>query len=81
MHLPSQVPVAVMVSWLIFKNPIPALKAIGCAVTLSGCTFYGYVRHKLSKQSGTSQAPRTPLNRLEMLPLVNDKVDGNYNSS
>lgn len=67
-----QVAVAVMVSWLIFRNPIPALNAIGCAVTLLGCTFYGYVRHKLAQQPGT---PQTPLNRPEMLPLVNDKVD------
>eukprot|EP00268_Persea_americana_P042310 TRINITY_DN42359_c2_g1_i1.p1 TRINITY_DN42359_c2_g1~~TRINITY_DN42359_c2_g1_i1.p1 ORF type:complete len:337 (+),score=22.16 TRINITY_DN42359_c2_g1_i1:281-1291(+) len=67
-----KVAVAVMVSWLIFRNPIPALNAIGCAVTLLGCTFYGYVRHKLAQQPGT---PRTPLNRPEMLPLVNDKVD------
>ncbi|WOL03571.1 hypothetical protein Cni_G12291 [Canna indica] len=62
-----KVAVAVLVSWFIFKNPIAALNAVGCAVTLSGCTFYGYVRHKLSQQPGT---PRTPRNQLELLPLV-----------
>lgn len=72
-----QVAVAVMVSWLIFKNPIPALNAVGCGVTLLGCTFYGYVRHMLSQQPpGTPRTPRTPRNRMELLPLVvSDKLD------
>ncbi|XP_059435116.1 UDP-galactose transporter 1 isoform X1 [Corylus avellana] len=69
---------AVLVSWLIFQNPISALNAVGCAVTLVGCTFYGYVRHILSQQSpppGTPRTPRTPRARMELLPLVNDKLD------
>ncbi|CAK7346985.1 unnamed protein product [Dovyalis caffra] len=41
---------AVLVSWLIFRNPISAMNAVGCAITLVGCTFYGYVRHLLSQQ-------------------------------
>ncbi|KAF8411779.1 hypothetical protein HHK36_004338 [Tetracentron sinense] len=71
-----KVAVAVMVSWLIFRNPIPALNAVGCGVTLIGCSFYGYVRHKISQQPpGTPRTPRTPRNRMELLPLVNDKLD------
>ncbi|KAJ4950763.1 hypothetical protein NE237_027595 [Protea cynaroides] len=71
-----KVAVAVLVSWLVFRNPIPALNAMGCAVTLTGCTFYGYVRHKLSQQTpGTPRTPKTPRNRTEMIPLVNDKLD------
>ncbi|CAL9115995.1 UDP-galactose transporter 1 [Musa acuminata AAA Group] len=73
-----KVAVAVLVSWIIFRNPISALNAVGCAVTLSGCTFYGYVRHKLSQQptiSGTPRTPRTPRSLMELLPLVNDKQD------
>lgn len=73
-----QVAFAVLVSWLIFRNPISALNAVGCAVTLGGCTFYGYVRHKLSQQPlppGTPRTPRTPRSRMELLPLVNDKLD------
>ncbi|GAB2271463.1 UDP-galactose transporter 1 [Dionaea muscipula] len=71
-----KVAVAVLISWLIFRNPISALNAVGCAVTLGGCTFYGYVSHFLSQQSpGTPRTPRTPRNRTEMLPLVNDKLD------
>ncbi|XP_043705875.1 GDP-mannose transporter GONST5-like [Telopea speciosissima] len=70
-----KVAVAVIVSWLVFHNPIPALNAVGCAVTLIGCTFYGYVRHKLSQQTpGTPRTPRTR-NQMEMIPLVNDKLD------
>jgi len=48
------------------------LNAIGCAVTLCGCTFYGCVRHKLSQESGA--ATSKPLDRVEMLPLVNNDV-------
>ncbi|CAD5182881.1 UDP-galactose transporter 1-like [Musa acuminata AAA Group] len=73
-----KVAVAVLVSWIIFRNPISALNAVGCAVTLSGCTFYGYVRHKLSQQPsipGTPRTPRTPRSLMELLPLVNDKQD------
>lgn len=67
---------AVLVSWSIFRNPISALNAVGCAVTLIGCTFYGYVRQKLSQQQpGTPRTPRTPRSRMEMTPLVNDKLD------
>ncbi|KAF6143524.1 hypothetical protein GIB67_029693 [Kingdonia uniflora] len=68
--------VAVMVSWLIFRNPIPALNAIGRGVTLIACTFYGFVRHKLSQQTpGIPKTPRTPLNWMEMFPLVYDNSD------
>ncbi|CAB4266944.1 hypothetical protein PRUPE_1G499700 [Prunus persica] len=71
-----KVAVAVLVSWMIFKNPIPALNAVGCGITLVGCTFYGYVRHLLSQQlPGTPRTPRTPRGRMELLPLVNDKLD------
>ncbi|XP_024976797.1 GDP-mannose transporter GONST5-like isoform X2 [Cynara cardunculus var. scolymus] len=67
---------AVAFSWMIFKNPISAMNALGCAVTLVGCTFYGYVRHRLPNQlPGTPRTPRTPRSRLEMTPLVNDKID------
>lgn len=71
-----KVAVAITFSWLIFKNPISLLNAVGCAVTLVGCTFYGYVRHMLSQQTpGTPRTPRTPRNKIELLPLVNDKLE------
>ncbi|KAL4335616.1 hypothetical protein GQ457_07G023000 [Hibiscus cannabinus] len=74
-----KVAVAVLISWMIFKNPISSLNAIGCGITLVGCTFYGYVRHMLAQQPpGTPRTPRTPRNRMEqLLPLVNnnDKLD------
>ncbi|XP_028082414.1 pterin-4-alpha-carbinolamine dehydratase 2, mitochondrial-like [Camellia sinensis] len=34
--------VAATCSWMIFRNPISAMNAFGCGVTLVGCTFYGY---------------------------------------
>ncbi|KAH9329855.1 hypothetical protein KI387_001963, partial [Taxus chinensis] len=76
-----KVAVAIMVSWLIFRNPISILNAAGCAITLLGCTFYGYVRHKLSQsQSQDTSAGKLIENSLrmsgkvlEILPLVNDK--------
>ncbi|KAL2924841.1 UDP-galactose transporter 1 [Bienertia sinuspersici] len=71
-----KVAVAVLISWLIFKNPISGLNALGCAITLVGCTFYGYVRHMISQQpAGAPRTPRTPRNRTEMIPLVNEKLD------
>ncbi|KAJ6997866.1 hypothetical protein D5086_011065 [Populus alba] len=69
---------AVLISWMIFRNPISVMNAVGCAITLVGCTFYGYVRHLLSQQQpppGTPRTPRTPRSRMELLPLVNDKLD------
>ncbi|GLJ26544.1 hypothetical protein SUGI_0514190 [Cryptomeria japonica] len=75
-----KVAVAIMVSWLIFRNPISILNAIGCAITLLGCTFYGYVRHKLSQSQSQDAAVGKFVDnslrmsgKLEMLPLVNDK--------
>ncbi|XP_059630758.1 UDP-galactose transporter 1-like [Cornus florida] len=71
-----KVAVAVTCSWLIFRNPISAMNAIGCTVTLVGCTFYGYVRHLLSQQPpGTPRTPRTPRNLKELIPLVSEKLD------
>ncbi|XP_062184513.1 UDP-galactose transporter 1-like [Phragmites australis] len=75
-----KVAVAVLVSWLIFRNPISAMNAIGCGITLVGCTFYGYVRHLISQRQAAPGSPRTarvssPRNQMEMLPLVNDKQD------
>ncbi|EFH63951.1 hypothetical protein ARALYDRAFT_476925 [Arabidopsis lyrata subsp. lyrata] len=73
-----KVAVAVLVSWLIFRNPISYMNAVGCGITLVGCTFYGYVRHMLSQQTpGTPRTPRTPRSKMELLPLVNnDKLEG-----
>ncbi|KAL5231594.1 hypothetical protein ABZP36_030370 [Zizania latifolia] len=68
-----KVAVAVLVSWMIFRNPISAMNAVGCAITLVGCTFYGYVRHLISQQA-VAPSPRTP-RRMEMLPLVGDKQE------
>ncbi|XP_057444933.1 UDP-galactose transporter 1-like [Lotus japonicus] len=76
-----KVAVAVLVSWLIFRNPISYLNAVGCGITLVGCTFYGYVRHMLSQQQPipgtprTPRTPRTPGSKMELLPLVNDKLE------
>ena len=52
------------------------MNAVGCTVTLVGCTFYGYIRHLLSQQQpGTPRTPRTPRNRIELAPLMSDKLD------
>ncbi|KAM0917526.1 hypothetical protein ACQ4PT_009448 [Festuca glaucescens] len=69
-----KVAAAVLISWMIFRNPISAMNAVGCGITLVGCTFYGYVRHLISQQA-TAQSPRTLRSRLEMLPLVGEKQE------
>eukprot|EP00252_Welwitschia_mirabilis_P016370 TRINITY_DN36113_c0_g1_i1.p1 TRINITY_DN36113_c0_g1~~TRINITY_DN36113_c0_g1_i1.p1 ORF type:complete len:162 (+),score=18.07 TRINITY_DN36113_c0_g1_i1:58-543(+) len=72
-----KVAVAILISWLIFKNPISVLNAFGCAITLIGCTFYGYVRHRLSQDVGKtiSGSPRVSSKELEGLPFVNEKIE------
>jgi solute carrier family 35, member E3 len=45
-----KVAVAVLASWAVFRNPVSGMNAVGCAVTLAGCTFYGCVRHLVSKK-------------------------------
>ncbi|CAM6129951.1 unnamed protein product [Calypogeia fissa] len=65
-----KVAVAIIISWLIFKNPMSWTNAIGCSITLLGCTFYGYVRHKLSLEAvKNSEKEEEP----DMLPLVSVK--------
>ncbi|TMW82952.1 hypothetical protein EJD97_003693, partial [Solanum chilense] len=66
-----KVAVAVTFSWMIFHNPISAMNALGCGVTLVGCTFYGYVRHILSQHA--QESPRTPENKMESVPLIHEK--------
>ncbi|KAL4187825.1 hypothetical protein AMTRI_Chr09g40720 [Amborella trichopoda] len=73
-----KVAVAIMVSWLVFRNPISAMNVFGCAVTLVGCTFYGYVRHRLSQEPGKGcGTPRVGVaeKEVEALSLVNDKME------
>uniref|UniRef100_A0A8I6XSG7 Sugar phosphate transporter domain-containing protein n=1 Tax=Hordeum vulgare subsp. vulgare TaxID=112509 RepID=A0A8I6XSG7_HORVV len=74
-----KVAIAVLVSWLIFRNPIPPMNAIGCAITLVSCTFYGYVRHLISQQKAAAplgnQGTNSPRSWVEMLHLVGDKED------
>lgn len=67
-----KVAVAIVISWLIFKNPISFSNAIGCSVTLIGCTFYGYVRHRLSQQAST-KASSDAIESVQLLPLVNEE--------
>lgn len=67
-----QVAVAIIVSWLIFKNPINVMNAVGCTITLIGCTFYGYVRHRLSQQQA-AKVSIDELEKQELLPLVNEE--------
>ncbi|XP_060198038.1 UDP-galactose transporter 1-like [Lycium barbarum] len=78
-----KVAVAVTFSWLIFRNPISAMNALGCGVTLVGCTFYGYVRHLLSQQPQeaprTPRTPRTPKNKMEFVPLLHEKAEDKDN--
>lgn len=70
----SQVAVAVSFSWLIFRNPISLMNAIGCSITLVGCTFYGYVR-QLITQAGSPRTPRSPQNRADIIPLVKERSE------
>ncbi|WOG93838.1 hypothetical protein DCAR_0313125 [Daucus carota subsp. sativus] len=69
-----KVAVAVTFSWLIFRNPISLMNAIGCTITLVGCTFYGYVRQLIS-QAGSPRTPRSPQTRSDIIPLVKEKLD------
>ncbi|XP_073135755.1 GDP-mannose transporter GONST5-like [Henckelia pumila] len=65
-----KVAVAIACSWLIFRNPVSVMNIAGCAATLLGCTFYGYIRHMLSQQT-----QGTPRAKMEFTPFVNEKLN------
>lgn len=67
-----KVAVAIVISWFIFQNPISFMNAIGCSVTLIGCTFYGYVRHRLS-QLASMKSSSDALESKQLLPVVNEE--------
>jgi drug/metabolite transporter (DMT)-like permease len=67
-----KVAVAIVISWIIFQNPISFMNAVGCSVTLIGCTFYGYVRHKLTQQASI-KASADSLESMQLLPIVNEE--------
>jgi drug/metabolite transporter (DMT)-like permease len=67
-----KVAVAIVISWFIFQNPISFMNAIGCSVTLLGCTFYGYVRHRLSQQA-SMKSSSNPVESVQLLPVVNNE--------
>ena len=69
-----QVAVAVIASWAVFRNPISSMNAFGCAVTLVGCSFYGFVRQKLAQQVASPRGNNSG-DVLELMPLVNVKQD------
>lgn len=68
-----KVAVAIVISWLVFKNPISPSNAFGCIVTLVGCTFYGYVRHRLSQHASKKAESEGSVDTLPLLPVVNDE--------
>ncbi|XP_051150982.1 UDP-galactose transporter 1-like [Andrographis paniculata] len=70
-----KVAVAVTCSWLIFRNPISFMNAVGCSITLVGCTFYGYVRQMISSQQTSGTRHQSPDNKSETMPLTGDKLD------
>ncbi|GAB2260413.1 hypothetical protein Droror1_Dr00011268 [Drosera rotundifolia] len=53
-----KVAVAVLISWLIFRNLISSLNAVGCAMTLGGCTFYGCAPYAISTTTWNASNPR-----------------------
>ncbi|KAJ7529366.1 hypothetical protein O6H91_15G046700 [Diphasiastrum complanatum] len=67
-----KVAVAIIISWIIFKNPISAWNAFGCTITLFGCTLYGYIRHQLA-QDGAKALEKEEA--ISMLPIVNAKPE------
>lgn len=40
-----KVAISILVSWILFQNPMTGLNVLGCAITVSGCTVYGYITH------------------------------------
>eukprot|EP00897_Mesotaenium_endlicherianum_P008689 jgi/Mesen1/7849/ME000042S07293 len=45
-----KVAVAVLCSWLVFRNPMSLLSVLGCGITIGGCTYYGYLQNMLSQK-------------------------------
>jgi len=69
----AKIAIAILLSWLIFRNPMNAMNVLGCAITICGCTYYGYVRQQLSEKDkikgggGSSGAGE----RASLLPVTN----------
>jgi len=59
----AKIAIAILLSWLIFRNPMNAMNVLGCAITICGCTYYGYVRQRLSEaeKKGAAAGERTTL--------------------
>eukprot|EP00899_Mesostigma_viride_P010562 jgi/Mesvir1/19507/Mv16604-RA.1 len=54
-----KVAVAILVSWLIFRNPMSLGNVVGCAVTVIGVTLYGYVSQMPSPPAVEKQTQDT----------------------
>ncbi|GAQ82756.1 hypothetical protein KFL_001230040 [Klebsormidium nitens] len=46
-----KVAVSILVSWILFQNPMTGLNVLGCAITVAGCTVYGYMTHLITLQT------------------------------
>jgi solute carrier family 35 protein E3 len=46
-----KVAIAIIISWMIFRNPMGWLSWVGCTVTIVGCTFYGWVQQKIKARA------------------------------
>ncbi|GAQ90452.1 Glucose-6-phosphate/phosphate and phosphoenolpyruvate/phosphate antiporter [Klebsormidium nitens] len=51
-----KVALAIIISWMIFRNPMGWLSWVGCLVTIVGCTFYGWVQQKIKAQKAPAVA-------------------------
>lgn len=66
-----KVALAILLGWLIFRNPVSYLNALGCTITVVGCTWYGYVM-------STANAPPAPQTSGLSSPTADRDNDAEY---
>eukprot|EP00897_Mesotaenium_endlicherianum_P005316 jgi/Mesen1/4812/ME000243S03987 len=50
-----KVAVAMLLGWMIFRNPMSMWSSLGCGMTVAGCTWYGYIVHKVRQEQQEQQ--------------------------
>ena len=66
-----KVAVAMLLGWLIYRNPMSVMSTAGCVVTCVGCVWYGYVMHQIRMQREQEKLINTQPHKVQPKPQPN----------